>query len=115
MENQSNDPKPTEDKSWVEEVQVSGGQLIDQLKDLLQQGNARRVTICKANGQEILSVPLTVGVLAGGVLTLAAPVLAAVGVVAGFATKVILKVERADNSEAKVDPEEPGNNDSAEL
>jgi len=93
-------------KTWSEELEVSGGQLVDKLRELLQQANTRRVTICKANGEEIFSVPLTIGVLVGGVVTFAAPVLAALGVIAGLATKVKLRVEREEGATTEIRPED---------
>ncbi|WP_337870194.1 DUF4342 domain-containing protein [Meiothermus sp.] len=93
-------------KTWTEELEVSGGQLVDKLKELLQQANTRRVSVCKANGEEIFSVPLTVGILVGGVVTFAAPVLAALGVIAGVATKVKLRVEREEGATTEIRPED---------
>lgn len=99
-------PQAKNQKSWIEEVEVSGGQLIDKLKELLQQANTRRVTICKQNGEEIFTVPLTVGVLVGGIVTFSLPVLAAIGVVAGIATKLKLKVEREEGAQTEIRPED---------
>lgn len=103
------DDKPQDSKnqkSWIEEVEVSGGQLVDKLRELLQQANTRRVTICKQNGEEIFTVPLTVGVLVGGIVTFSLPVLAAIGVVAGIATKLKLKIERAEDAQTEIRPED---------
>lgn len=104
MEDKPQDPKAQ--KSWVEEIEVSGGQLVDKLKELLQQANTRRVTICKQNGEEIFSVPLTVGVLVGGIVTFSLPVLAAIGVIAGIATQLKLKVERQEGAGTQVHTED---------
>ncbi|RIH76570.1 hypothetical protein Mterra_03860 [Calidithermus terrae] len=99
-------PQETKGKTWVEEIEISGGQLVDKVRELVQEGNARRVTVCKPNGEEIFSVPLTVGVLVGGVVTVALPVLAALGVIAGIVTRVRLKVEREEGATTEI-REEP--------
>lgn len=65
-------PRPDQ-KTWVEEIQVQGSELVSKIQELLRDATATRVTICKPNGEELLSLPLTVGVLVGGLLTLAAP------------------------------------------
>jgi hypothetical protein len=59
------------------------------------------VTICKPNGEELISLPLTVGVLVGGLLTLAAPRLAAIGAIGGLIAQFKLKVER--NAEGQLE------------
>jgi len=76
-------PKPDQ-KTWVEEIQVQGSELVGKIQELLRDATATRVTICKPNGEELLSLPLTVGVLVGGLLTLAAPRLAAIGAIGGL-------------------------------
>jgi len=95
-----NTPKPDE-KTWVEEIQVQGSQLVNKIQELLRDATATRVTICKPNGEEIISLPLTVGVLVGGLLTLAAPRLAAIGAIGGLIAQFKLRVER--NSEGQVE------------
>ncbi len=89
---------PTEDKkrAWVEEVEVGGSQLLEKIKDLVAEGNARRVIIKTKEGSELLQAPLTVGVVAGGLITLAAPLLAALGALAGLVTQVKLQIIREE-------------------
>lgn len=87
----SENPK---DKTWVEEVQVQGQELVTKIQELLRDSSATRVTICKPNGEELISLPLTIGVLVGGFLTLAAPRLAVIGALGGMIAQFKLKVER---------------------
>jgi len=94
-------PKPQE-KTWVEEVQVQGGELVGKIQELLRDATATRVTICKPNGEELISLPLTVGVLVGGLLTLAAPRLAAIGAIGGLIAQFKLKVERHSDGQVEV-------------
>ena len=64
---------------WKEEIIVASGELVDKVKQLITDGNVRRVIIRKPNGESLIEVPLTAGVAVSGVLTLMAPVLAAIG------------------------------------
>jgi uncharacterized protein DUF4342 len=88
------------EQTWKESFKVSGEQLLDAVKQLLHEGNVRRVII-KQEGRTIVEFPLTVGVI-GAVL---APVLAAVGALAAVLTECTIEVERTG--------EQPRNQDVA--
>jgi len=75
----------------METIKVEGGQLIDQIKQLIHEGNVRRVVI-KQGTDTIVEFPLTVGVV-GAVF---APVLAAVGAIAALINDCTIEVERAE-------------------
>jgi len=77
------------EQTWKESFKVTGEQLLDAVKQLLREGNVRRVII-KQEGRTIVEFPLTVGVI-GAVL---APVLAAVGAIAAVLTECTIEVER---------------------
>jgi NAD(P)-dependent dehydrogenase (short-subunit alcohol dehydrogenase family) len=97
-------PNPTQDKvkrTWVEEIEVTGNQLVERVKDLVQEGNTRRVIVRAEDNKEIFSVPLTAGVIVGGLITLTLPVLAALGAVAALVTKVKLEVIREEEMVAE--------------
>jgi hypothetical protein len=76
-------------KTAWESIKVDGGQLMGQVKKILEQGNARSIVI-KQDGRRIAEFPLTIGVV-GAVF---APVLAAVGALAAVLTKCTIEVER---------------------
>ncbi|NLG28475.1 MAG: DUF4342 domain-containing protein [Chloroflexi bacterium] len=80
-----------ENKTHTEEIKVSGSQLIDKVKELLHQGNIRRISI-KQDGNTIVELPLTIAAV-GAVL---APTLAAVGAVAALVTNCSIVVERVE-------------------
>lgn len=84
-------------RAWVEEIEVAGNQLVDRVKELLQESSTKRVIIKTQDGKELMSVPLTFGVVAGGILTLGAPLLAALGAVAALVSKVRLEVVREED------------------
>jgi hypothetical protein len=89
------DPNPNEkNRTFVEEIEVAGNELLDRIKQLMREGNARRVTIRTAEGTELMTVPLTIGVVGGGLLTIAAPLLAALGALAALVTKCKLEIVR---------------------
>ncbi len=69
---------------------VQGEQLLKKIKELVEEGNVRKITIHDKAGKEIMSFPLTFGVV-GAVL---APILAAVGAVAALVTECSITVER---------------------
>lgn len=74
--------------AW-ESVKVEGGELLQRVKEILAEGNARSIVI-KQDGRRIAEFPLTVGVI-GAVF---APVMAAVGALAAVISKCTLEVER---------------------
>lgn len=76
----------------TEEQQVPGDGLLTKIKELVHQGNIRRITIKNEAGDELLEIPLTVGVV-GAVLL---PVWVAVGAIAALAANYTLKIERVD-------------------
>jgi len=78
----------------VEEMEVSGKELVGRIQELVKESNTSRVTIRSQKGEELLTVPLTFGVVAGGLVALSAPLLAAVGALAAFVTRVKLEVVR---------------------
>jgi len=78
------------DENRKEEFKINSEELMDKLKAIIKEGNARKVTIKGKDGNEIISFPVTVGV-AGIVL---APVFAAVATIAALATECTIVIER---------------------
>ena len=81
------------DRTVWEEIEVSGGQLIDKIKDLIREGNVRTLKV-RAGDDFTLEMPMTIGALAGGVVVLTAPWLAVIGVIAAMVAKIKIEVER---------------------
>lgn len=77
-------------KKKQESFKVSGDDLLKKIKELINEGNIRRITITGKNGKTIVEFPLTLGVV-GAVL---APVLAAVGAIAALVTECTISVEK---------------------
>jgi len=86
------DPNNVEQKpGYQEELQVMGEQLLARVKELLHEGNVRRIII-KQEGHTIMEIPLTVGVV--GVLV--APVLAAIGAIGALIAQCSIEVVRSE-------------------
>ena len=77
-------------KTKKETFVVKGEELLGKIKELIKEGNVRRITIKDKNDKTIIVVPLTLGVV-GAVL---APPLAAIGAVAALVTECTVSVER---------------------
>jgi hypothetical protein len=82
------------DRTWWETVETTSGELLDRLKQLIAEGNVRRVVV-KQEGRIVAEFPLTFGVV-GAVI---APVLAAIGALVALLAKCTIEVERSERRE----------------
>jgi hypothetical protein len=80
------------EKTHTEEFRVDGEKLIAKIKELIHEGNIRRVIIKDKDGKILMEIPVTFGVV--GVLI--APQLAALGAVAALLTEATLVVEKSE-------------------
>lgn len=78
-----------------EKFTVSGSQLIDKIKQLIHEGNIRRVRVLH-EGRPLLEIPLSIGAPAAAVGILVAPVLAALGAFAALVTECTIEVEKIE-------------------
>jgi hypothetical protein len=76
----------------TEEFRVDGEKLITKIKELIHEGNIRRIIIKDKEGKTVMEIPMTFGVV--GVLL--APQLAAIGAIAALLTEATVLVEKAD-------------------
>ena len=81
--------------TWTEEVEIASRELVDRFKDLIAEGNVRRLILRKPNDEVLFEIPLTPAVAVGGVLTLFAPQLAALGALAAFIAEIKIEIIRA--------------------
>ena len=88
------------DKDWIEEIKVRGAEAVDRIRELFAEGNVRKVVLKKENGDVLFELPLTAGVLAGGAVTLMAPVIAAIGAAAAFLAHVRIEIHRSEDESA---------------
>ena len=91
---QTNPNRPGTDQfqGYREEFQVMGKDMVATVQRLIHESNTRRIII-KHNGQSILEIPLTVGLIG----TLLAPWLAAVGALSAVLTKCTIEVVRVES------------------
>jgi CBS domain-containing protein len=75
-----------------EEFKVSGEDIIKKVKELIKEGNVRRIIIKNEEGKILMEIPVTFAVV-GAVI---APILAAVGALAGILTNCTIVVERRE-------------------
>jgi hypothetical protein len=78
-----------------EEFKLTGSEVVEKIKDLIHQGNIRRIILKDDSGKAILEIPLTLGVVGAALM----PVLAAVGAVAALVAKLTIVVEKDDEEE----------------
>ena len=76
----------------TEEFKITGDEMLAKVRELVHEGNVRRLIIKSESGITLLEVPLTIGVIGAALL----PVLAAVGALAAVATDCTIVVERRD-------------------
>ena len=74
-------------------------QLLEKVKKLAAEGSVRRLRVIAPDGDIAVDIPLTVGAIAGGAVVIAAPVLAVIGALAAFVTKVRIEIVREDDIE----------------
>jgi hypothetical protein len=84
------DSKRAEERSAFEDIKVDGEELLAKVRELIHEGNVRRVIIKNGEGTVLIEIPLTLGV-AGAVIL---PTLAAVGAIAALVTDCSITVER---------------------
>lgn len=78
-----------------EKYTVSGKDLLDKLKELIRQGNIRRVRLIH-EGRPLIDIPLSIGAPAVAITVLAVPVLAAIGAVAALVAECTIEVEKVE-------------------
>ncbi len=73
-----------------ERYRVAGEKLLSKVKELIQEGNVRRITIKNDEDKTLIEIPLTLGVVGAAIF----PVWAAVGAIAALVTDCSIEVER---------------------
>jgi len=80
-----------------EKFTVSGDKLVEKVKQLIHEGNIRRVRVLH-EGRTVLEIPLSIGAPAAAIGIIAAPVLAALGAFAALVTECTIEVEKIEKS-----------------
>ena len=82
-------------KTFTEEIEVAGHQLLGEINRLVSEGNVRKLRILSKEGEVVVNIPLTAGAVAGGVVVVAAPWIAVIATLAAVVAKVRLEVVRS--------------------
>ena len=77
-----------------ESFNINGEDLLNKVKEIIREGNVRKITINDKTGKELMSFPLTIGVVGA----LFAPVLAAVGALAALVGECTITIEKEEKS-----------------
>ncbi len=80
----------------VEEFEVSGDEVVAKIKELVHEGDIRRISLQDKDGKTLIEVPLTIGVAGAVAGVLVAPVLAAIGAIAALVARMRIVVERIE-------------------
>lgn len=81
----------------TEEFKLSGGELVDKIKELIHQGNIRRIILKNEDGKTLIEIPLTLGLVGVALM----PVFAAVGAIAALVARLTLVVEKVEDTKAE--------------
>jgi hypothetical protein len=85
----------------TQEFTIDGDEVVAKVKELVHEGNIRRITIKNEDGRTMLEVPLTIGLIGAALL----PVFAAIGAAAALATRCTILVERETDAMQAEGPE----------
>jgi hypothetical protein len=85
----------TQTEARTEEHKVRGENLVAKVKEIIREGNVRRISIRNEEGKELVEIPLTLGVVG----TLLLPTAAAIGAIAALVTNCSIVVEREESAD----------------
>jgi hypothetical protein len=93
---QTNTEQTNTGRTRTEEFRVTGEAVLQKVKDLIQQGNVRRVILKNEEGNTLIEIPLTIGAAVGTAAVILLPVWAAIGAIAALAAHLTIVVERVE-------------------
>jgi hypothetical protein len=99
-------PKETSGRTFNEELEVTGNQLVERVKELIEEGNVRRLIIRNPEGRTLLEIPLTFGAVAGGALLMFYPVLAGLAAIGGLLARLKIEIVRQEPEATEQDVSE---------
>ena len=79
-----------DDQARTEEQRICGERLVDRVRELVREGNVRRIKVKNDEGRTLLEIPLTIGVVGVALI----PVWVALGAIAALAANYTLEIER---------------------
>lgn len=91
-------PEGEKVKTFSEQIEVAGNQLVEKVQELVKSGNARRLIIRNQENEVLMDINLTVGVVGGAVAALAAWWIAPIAVIAAMVARVKVEIVREEAS-----------------
>lgn len=85
-------------KTWTEKIELSSREVVERIKELVEEGNVRRIIVKGQNDEFRLEIPMTAGIAVSGVMTVVAPWLVAIGALAALVAKVEIEIVRVNES-----------------
>lgn len=82
------------EKTRTEEFKLSGSDIINKIKELIHEGNVRKIILKDEEGRTFMEIPLTIG-LVGALIV---PVWAAIGAIAALVSRLTIVVEKVEDS-----------------
>ncbi len=80
----------------VEEFSLNGDALVAKVRELIHQGNIRRIIVKNEEGRVLIEIPLTVGVVGGAIGVTLFPVIAAVGAIGALVAHLTIAIEKVE-------------------
>lgn len=80
----------------VEEFSLNGDALVAKVRELIDQGNIRRIIVKNEEGRVLIEIPLTVGVVGGAIGVTLFPVIAAVGAIGALVAHLTIAIEKVE-------------------
>jgi CelD/BcsL family acetyltransferase involved in cellulose biosynthesis len=105
----SNGSNHPEEPTFTEQIEVTGNQLVERVKQLIEEGNVRRIIIRGPEGHVLMELPLSIGVAGGAALLWLAAPLAAIAAIAALVAKVTIEIVR------EVEPAKNGEGEDSDL
>lgn len=85
-----------EERHINEQLEVAGNQVVDRVRQLIEEGNVRRLILRNPEGRVLLEIPLTAGVAVGGAVFWLNPLLAGLGAIAALLARVSIEIVREE-------------------
>jgi hypothetical protein len=92
-------PEKSKTRTFSDELEVAGNQLVERVQELVKEGNARRIILRNQEGEVLMDINLTVGAVVGGVAMLAAWWLAPLAAVAAVFARIKVEIVREEPTE----------------
>ena len=90
-------PEGQTEHTWVEYIELAGSQLVERVKELIAEGNGRRLIVRTEGNRVLLEIPLRAGGAVGGVVTIFEPLLAALGALAALIAHMKVQIIRSED------------------